>query len=146
MFKEGWPLAPLMKYISIHVCTHKKIIKMMFINAWWLKQSGSFGKKIMNKCNGTERNGRKDGFFARKACSVCVCSIHSFPFHSISFHFIRFHSVFPDKKWNGTEWNGMKWNEMEWNGKEWIRTNTHGAGLSNKETIFSSVPFRCICS
>ena len=103
MFKEGWPLAPLMKYISIHVCTHKKIIKMMFINAWWLKQSGSFGKKIMNKCNGTERNGRKDGFFARKACSVCVCSIHSFPFHSISFHFIRFHSVFPDKKWNGTE-------------------------------------------
>ena len=47
----------------------------------------------MNKCNGTERNGRKDGFFARKACSVCVCSIHSFPFHSISFHFIPFHSV-----------------------------------------------------
>ena len=91
MFKEGWPLAPLIKYISIDVCTHKKIIKMMFINAWWLKQSGSFGKKIiMNKCNGTERNGRKDGFFARKACSVCVCSD---PLFSISFHFIPFHSV-----------------------------------------------------
>jgi len=44
----------------------------------------------MNKCNGTERNGRKDGFFARKACSVCVCSD---PLFSISFHFIPFHSV-----------------------------------------------------
>ena len=93
MFKEGWPLAPLMKYISIDVCTHKKIIKMMFINAWWLKQSGSFGKKIiMNKCNGTER---------KKRWFVC-----SDPFFSISFHFIRFHSIFYLEKRNATERNG----------------------------------------
>jgi hypothetical protein len=64
-------------------------------NTWqpWLKQSGSFGKKIiMNKCNGTER---------KKRWFVC-----SDPFFSISFHFIRFHSIFYLEKRNATERNG----------------------------------------
>ena len=121
----------------------------------WKKGPGNVFSKVWlpnstSASHGTERtrDGRKVALLPYSTPSLppSLSPFRSVPFRSvfpgnieIIFYFLSLppslrsaplRSVFPDKKWNGTEWNGMKWKRMD----------------QNKQTIFSSVPFRCICS